>query len=123
MNNLPTKDGPEPYKYVELENAKASSRYATFTAEKAIDGNEDTMWVSKTEEGDTWEASFVGGDTTVTDVMVMSAGNKQINKAKIEIGDTECGSLPDETDQDKWYTVTCKAPTAGNKIKITDTTK
>lgn len=55
--------------------------------------------------------------------MVMSAGNKQINKAKIEIGDIECGTLPDETELSKWYTVTCKVPTDGNKIKITDTTK
>lgn len=46
MNNLPTKDDPEPYKYVKLEKAKASSTYSVFSAERAIDGNEDTMWVS-----------------------------------------------------------------------------
>ena len=46
MNNLPTKNDPEPYKLVKLEKAKASSTYSSFTADRVIDGDDDTMWVS-----------------------------------------------------------------------------
>ena len=87
INNLPTKDDPDPYKYVELEKAKASSTFSTYLPARAIDGDVNTMWISDKQEGDSLEASFVGGYTTVTDVMVMSAGNKQMNSAKIEICD------------------------------------
>ena len=120
-SKLPGKNAVK-YKAHKLENAKASSEYDKFTAEKAIDGDDGTMMISTNEDSDWWSADMVGGKSFVEAVQIRRAGNTYLRAFRVTIDDKFCGQVPENT-VDLWYTVKCNYAIEGKTIKIATTAK
>jgi hypothetical protein len=94
------------------------------TAEKAIDGNPNSFAIPlENKKGIWWEASFRNGTAAVSHVRILNrpTDGERLAAAKVTIDDQECGSLPDRTENGKWYEVKCSSALVGSKVRITQT--
>lgn len=42
----------------------------------------------------------------------------KVQTASIKLGETVCGSMPDEVDEETWYTVSCNDAITANTVRI-----
>jgi hypothetical protein len=109
--------------------ALSSTWNAANSADKALDGNKNTLVASKLTDEVWWKASFVNGEHYVTEVQIQNRRDtesfaKRLGGTEITIGGKACGKLPDNTpfkpDTDHWWTVKCASPILGSDVKLQD---
>jgi hypothetical protein len=71
-----------------------------------------------------WEAMFKGGDQWITSVRVLNRKDccgGRLGATQVLVGKTECGEIESGTTNGKWYTVECKVPIKGDRIRLVTT--
>jgi len=91
-----------------------------FPASNALSDGKSFCHTAK-GKGMFWRGMFKNGAHVITQVRVRNRGDccgQRLSGALIKIGDEVCGSIPEKTQQGKWYTVECKSPINGDFVKV-----